>query len=595
MEQQNPPVSEQKPAKGRRTVIVFLIIAAAILVLAGIFLIVWAYKDKLPSVGNQAGKTSDAVQQPVSTADQDITPAAKNNKDNLAEWYVSPKEIPTPKIYLDETYLPGAKAWEIGKIISGANAGNKLVLMAFQPEGPGGITYARFMLDKDGKLNIFDKYSNALSVENNENIDTNVLNNYPIYGIEINSLEFPGILYTPKGEKMLKIEDFPVGDLNDNLGNIFFSDGLLKKAFIDPVYGEFFTTDQAKINEDNSYSVYAKYGFYVKAPDGTFKVYSLAEEILGPNDVADVVWNDGQKNISKFTNVGPTGCGASKYTDVVDGEIKLADLSPVVKSATGKIVYEYKDGNAKYLKDFYDEDVNYLNNYPELVSEKKFTKGMTYDQFVNSHVVFFHQDSFGRLVRFINMDFKADPGGCGKPVIYLYPEKEEQISVKVAPTGGMTKSEPDYGQGWNVLADPMSRIKNLADGKTYPYLFWEGDSKEIYQTSKYGFVAARNDLEGLLDEKLKKLGLIPKEISDFKEFWLSKMLAEGKPYYFVTFVPQEKIDKIAPLEISPQPDTIIRVLMDWKGLDEKIAAPGYEIKTPERKGFTAVEWGGMLK
>jgi hypothetical protein len=35
--------------------------------------------------------------------------------------------------------------------------------------------------------------------------------------------------------------------------------------------------------------------------------------------------------------------------------------------------------------------------------------------------------------------------------------------------------------------------------------------------------------------------------------------------------------------------------MDYKGLDEKINVPNLEIKTPERNGFTAVEWGGVLK
>ena len=47
-----------------------------------------------------------------------------------------------------------------------------------------------------------------------------------------------------------------------------------------------------------------------------------------------------------------------------------------------------------------------------------------------------------------------------------------------------------------------------------------------------------------------------------------------------------------PLEITPKPDTVIRVVMAYK----KILKP-YEVKeqvleSPERKGFTVVEWGG---
>jgi hypothetical protein len=61
-----------------------------------------------------------------------------------------------------------------------------------------------------------------------------------------------------------------------------------------------------------------------------------------------------------------------------------------------------------------------------------------------------------------------------------------------------------------------------------------------------------------------------------------------------TFVPQEQFDQLAPLAVSPQPDTVIRVFMDYQGLDkyQEVAAP--VITTPQRKGFTVVEWGGAL-
>jgi hypothetical protein len=35
--------------------------------------------------------------------------------------------------------------------------------------------------------------------------------------------------------------------------------------------------------------------------------------------------------------------------------------------------------------------------------------------------------------------------------------------------------------------------------------------------------------------------------------------------------------------------------MDFTPLEKPIKAKGYEIKTPERKGFTVVEWGGVLR
>jgi len=47
-----------------------------------------------------------------------------------------------------------------------------------------------------------------------------------------------------------------------------------------------------------------------------------------------------------------------------------------------------------------------------------------------------------------------------------------------------------------------------------------------------------------------------------------------------------------PLEFSVEPDTIIRVLMQYKMLDEPIEVKEQELVTPERNGFVAVEWGG---
>jgi hypothetical protein len=55
------------------------------------------------------------------------------------------------------------------------------------------------------------------------------------------------------------------------------------------------------------------------------------------------------------------------------------------------------------------------------------------------------------------------------------------------------------------------------------------------------------------------------------------------------------MNQLAPLTVTPKPDTIIRILMDFKALEKPEPAVGYPIRTPERKGFTVVEWGGVLR
>lgn len=55
----------------------------------------------------------------------------------------------------------------------------------------------------------------------------------------------------------------------------------------------------------------------------------------------------------------------------------------------------------------------------------------------------------------------------------------------------------------------------------------------------------------------------------------------------------DEINKNMPLEITPNPNTVIRVLMTYKGLDKPIKIKEQNLTTVERNGFTVVEWGGM--
>ena len=40
------------------------------------------------------------------------------------------------------------------------------------------------------------------------------------------------------------------------------------------------------------------------------------------------------------------------------------------------------------------------------------------------------------------------------------------------------------------------------------------------------------------------------------------------------------------------PDTVLRVYMAWKALDVPVEIESQELVSPERVGFTVVEWGG---
>ena len=48
------------------------------------------------------------------------------------------------------------------------------------------------------------------------------------------------------------------------------------------------------------------------------------------------------------------------------------------------------------------------------------------------------------------------------------------------------------------------------------------------------------------------------------------------------------------LDVNPKPDTEIRLIFYFKPLDEKIDLPEPVFEKKERKGFTVVEWGGVI-
>jgi hypothetical protein len=554
-------------------------------------------KTASTKIENQAQDQSELLKNNLKTV-----AAPKIYQDGLVSWYDAPKAVANPKLFKGDI-IPDFKTWETGEIVSGSQKGRKVILVIIEPEGPGGPGLLRFLgTGTDDKFYLaLGKYSSWNFPKDFSDVNEKVVSSYSDDNFTINSLEYPGMVYV-SGLKLAKDQDFPLEETNyddngkplsDPLDVAFFKTDLLKKAYEDPVYGTIYTTDISKINDKNKSSIYAGNGFYMKAPDNTFKIYYLPLGIMGEKDMPNIIWNDGTKASSAYTFKGVNGCGNSSYADdVADREYKIENLVIIGKAGDGSPVYGVRDKNDAYLQKWFKENKTLLGGYDD--PKIKFKSSFTYDQFLVQYPMFFWKDELGRLIRFQNLDLIVS-GGCGKPVIYLYPEKAERVSVKITPTGGLTASEPDYGNGWNVIADPDSNIKNLSDGKIYPYLFWEGWSDSIYKMPNTGFVADRNNLENLLDEKLAKSGLIQKEISDFKEFWLPRMLSENKPYYFVTFISRQAIDKLAPLEINPKPDTVIRVLMDYKGLDAPVNVPGFEIKTPERKGFTAVEWGGVLK
>ena len=116
---------------------------------------------------------------------------------------------------------------------------------------------------------------------------------------------------------------------------------------------------------------------------------------------------------------------------------------------------------------------------------------------------------------------KLDPNVCYKPVIYLYPEKETEVSVKLETNGKLTCTYPRYNNGWEITASPDGTLTDR-NGKAYNYLYWEGETFTEYDMSE-GFCVKGNDTAEFLEYALGKLGLNRREANEFIVFWLPMM------------------------------------------------------------------------
>lgn len=183
-----------------------------------------------------------------------------------------------------------------------------------------------------------------------------------------------------------------------------------------------------------------------------------------------------------------------------------------------------------------------------------------------------------------------------KPAIYLYPEQETKIQLKLRFKGKIHTTYPKYENGWSVKAQPDGKITNLKDNRVFEYLFWDGDialpQEEV--NLQEGWVIKQDETVDFLQNKLQEIGLNNKEINDFIVYWLPQL--EQNTYNFIRFCVNDNYHNTSFLEVLPQPTTQIRVIMEFLPLSnlKNFPTPSpQQILPTYRKGFTLVEWGGV--
>lgn len=322
------------------------------------------------------------------------------------------------------------------------------------------------------------------------------------------------------------------------------------------------------------------------------------------------------KFYNNYQTIIPGACATALNSSIVN--VTDSDLEQI-GSVYNLPLYHLKNPNHSLYTLAFNNKMDYFTQDPTAWDGvNKGVKKPTLAEYINTNPLLFVKDYWGRFVGLGEFDIKL-PGGCGKPVIYLYPQKPTTISVKFQAPMQFTTDIPTYADGWWVTAYPNGSLVNLKPKLTdcqqidfqkkgaeyareacqnniYPYLYWAGNINSVnYPAINQGWVIEKNNLSTFLQTKLTEVGLSDKERNDFISYWLPEMMAKNTPYYRVSFLQTTDLNSLFPMTVSPNPDTAFRIFLDYSPLLEK----PQNLPQPQilnkliRSGFTLVEWGGL--
>ena len=297
--------------------------------------------------------------------------------------------------------------------------------------------------------------------------------------------------------------------------------------------------------------------------------------------------DDGTDYFNKLSTSNDTREYMFKSIMEFDALLNYKESSYKLKEENDNYVIEakYKDERAIYYINKEDYLLNKID-YPE--EEESVIVTYTEDEVTIPSSITDSQNN--NSSKKSELHVLEDIGPAFKPIIYLYPQEEKEIIVKLGYPEKLIASYPKYSvEGWRVLAKPNGNLVDLNTGRNLYSLYWEGKGTTKFNLNE-GFVIKGEESAKFLEEKLEILGLNERETEEFIIFWLPKL--EANKYNFIRFSTMQEINEYMPLEFSTEPDSLIRVFMQFKGLSEEITVKEQKLQTPKREGFVAVEWGG---
>lgn len=261
--------------------------------------------------------------------------------------------------------------------------------------------------------------------------------------------------------------------------------------------------------------------------------------------------------LDKSTYVRPLKVNDRPYTGRLNGYLNATDV------ANGNFF------NLDFVNGLLDGDVKIYDEWGTFTLHEIFSKGVLVS---TPYVVDLHEME-----------------GMAKPIIYLYPEDTTDIIVSLNLNGKLTHTYPRYENGWKVTAHPDGTLFDQ-NGKEYYALYWEGQNAVPFTLNEGAIVKGENTI-AFLEASLETLGLNRREANEFIMYWLPRM--ENNAYNLIHFSTDE-YESIAGLNVTPKPETMIRVMMVFQPLKNSMDLPKQNLEAigKTRKGFTVVEWGG---
>lgn len=238
----------------------------------------------------------------------------------------------------------------------------------------------------------------------------------------------------------------------------------------------------------------------------------------------------------------------------------------------GKYTINYKDGNRIWY--LFDHEFYTLN--------KAYSTGLITDD--DAAKIWMADTGIS-----ISEPIVVPPLVCYKPIIYLYPTKALDLTLKFEDPSRLITTYPKYNDGWQMHVDVDSTI--TIDNRSYYALFF--DEKANYLSSfTEGFYVEKEDAYKFLEAALDQMGFNYKEANEFMMFWLP--ILEQNEKSLVYFEQTEERNNECPLIITEDVDTYLRVIIHIKQVDSFVDIKPQELEHVERSGFTLVEWGGVI-